>query len=302
MQRIAFGISWSFIKILGLIPESLIYRQVRIIAWFLRRCLKYRKKVLYGNLIRVFPDLTPDALEKLAKANYRIIATTLLESLRGFTMSNEMLLQRFTIKNGELLNRYASEGKSTVLLSSHIGNWEWAALGMAQQLDPPVYGIYKPLTNSYLESYVLKTRGAFGLHLIPVKQTAQAVKACQEKPGCLVLVADQSPGKIAKAIWTPFFGIETPFVHGPEEIARGNNWPVLYGDIRCTGQGRYTMEIELLVENPQQVPAGAITRAYAKKLENIIRNNPADWLWSHRRWKKVEQITQQPEHSSPIQE
>ena len=126
MQRIAFGISWSFIKILGLIPESLIYRQVRIIAWFLRRCLKYRKKVLYGNLIRVFPDLTPDALEKLAKANYRILATTLLESLRGFTMSNEMLLQRFTIKNGELLNRYASEGKSTVLLSSHIGNWEWA--------------------------------------------------------------------------------------------------------------------------------------------------------------------------------
>lgn len=292
MQRIAFGISWSFIKILGLIPESLIYRQVRLISWFLRRCLKYRKKVLYGNLIRAFPDLTPESLEKLAEANYRILATTLLESLRGFTMNNAMLLERFTILHGELLNQYAEQGKSTVLLSSHIGNWEWAALGMAQQLKPPVYGIYKPLTNKYLERYVLKTRGAFGLHLIPVKQTAMAVQLCQEKPGCLVLVADQSPGKIAKAIWTPLFGIETPFVHGPEAIARENNWPVLYGDIKHTSQGHYTMEIEVLVENPREVAPGEITARYARKLESIIRKNPADWLWSHRRWKKVEQNTQ----------
>lgn len=258
-----------------------------MISWFLRSCVKYRKKVLYDNLIRAFPDKPSSEINQLAKANYRILATTLMESLRGFTMNKETLLDRFQIKNQELLNRYYEEGRSAILLSSHIGNWEWAALSMAMQFKHPTYGIYKPLTNPYLEKYVLRTRGAFGLHLIPVKQTATAVQACQEKPGCLVLVADQSPGKIAKAIWTSFLGINTPFVHGPEVIAQENNWPVFYGDIQRTNQGHYIMDIELLVAEPQALPSGEITQRFAQKLESIIRKNPADWLWSHRRWKRV---------------
>ncbi|MEZ4899319.1 MAG: lysophospholipid acyltransferase family protein [Saprospiraceae bacterium] len=287
MQQVTFGISWILIKFMGLLPESLIRRQISLIAWILRTCVKYRKKVLFQNLNRAFPDRPADEIERIAKANYHILATTLVESLRGFTMKKSEVYERFQMENTHYLDRYYEKGQSVLLLSSHIGNWEFAALGLGLCLKHPVLGIYKPLSNPYLDKYVLRTRSNFGVHLIPVKKTQQAVFACRENPGCLVLVADQSPGKINKAIWSTLFGIPTPFVHGPEVIAKQNNWPVFYGDIQNTKPGHYTMKIEPLAEDPSSLPDGEITARYAAKMESIIRQNPADWLWTHRRWKRA---------------
>jgi KDO2-lipid IV(A) lauroyltransferase len=50
-------------------------------------------------------------------------------------------------------------------------------------------------------------------------------------------------------------------------------------------RGHYLTTCELLCASPAATAEGKITRLFMQKLETSIREKPADWLWSHRRWK-----------------
>ena len=45
------------------------------------------------------------------------------------------------------------------------------------------------------------------------------------------------------------------------------------------------MYLEPLAENVAELPPGEVTRRYAARLEEVICEEPANWLWSHKRWK-----------------
>jgi KDO2-lipid IV(A) lauroyltransferase len=99
------------------------------------------------------------------------------------------------------------------------------------------------------------------------------------------MAADQSPSKPDNAIWVNFMGQETAFLHGIEKHARQRNLPVLFVDIQRVKRGFYTLKMSFITKTPQNTEPGEITSLYAKKLENIIKHKPENWLWSHRRWK-----------------
>jgi KDO2-lipid IV(A) lauroyltransferase len=78
---------------------------------------------------------------------------------------------------------------------------------------------------------------------------------------------------------------ETPFFQGPEKIAASTNQPVFFQHTKKTGRGKYEIEYSVLFENPKEVEQKEILLAYVRKAEEIIRNEPEYYLWSHRRWK-----------------
>ena len=45
------------------------------------------------------------------------------------------------------------------------------------------------------------------------------------------------------------------------------------------------MEAELICEGPEGLKPFEITNRHVHILEELIREEPAYWLWSHRRWK-----------------
>jgi len=59
----------------------------------------------------------------------------------------------------------------------------------------------------------------------------------------------------------------------------------MFVEIQRVKRGKYEMMLSLVAGNPEEYADGEITSGYANKLESIIRANPANWLWSHRRWK-----------------
>jgi KDO2-lipid IV(A) lauroyltransferase len=99
-----------------------------------------------------------------------------------------------------------------------------------------------------------------------------------------MLVADQT-GPVQSQFWTTFLNQETAFFTGPMKIAIKTNQPVIMHHTRKVGRGRYEVFHYKLVENPSEVEPGEILMKYLSKLEEIIREEPAYWLWSHRRWK-----------------
>ena len=52
-------------------------------------------------------------------------------------------------------------------------------------------------------------------------------------------------------------------------------------------RGFYELEFKLICEEPLSLEYGGITEKYVHFLEKDILNNPSQWIWSHKRWKKA---------------
>ncbi|MFN2439544.1 MAG: lysophospholipid acyltransferase family protein, partial [Chitinophagaceae bacterium] len=145
--------------------------------------------------------------------------------------------------------------------------------------------IYLPLKSKIFDRLLLYIRSRTGTVLLPVHNVRKLMTHYHSQQYLLSLVADQNPGNPSKALWLHFFGKPTPFMPGPENIARRNNTPVVFCHFTKIRRGYYQGHPVLVCEEPASLPPGELTTMYVRHLENVIRDNPEMWLWSHRRWK-----------------
>jgi len=248
----------------------------------------YRKKVTFGNLSKCFPEKDKKEIKRLSKAFYRRNLTHIfVESLKGFTMTQKQFQKRYKIVNPEFLDEYYEKGQEVIALASHYGNWEWGIQAVDSQIKHQGAALYKPLNNTFVENYSIKLRQKFGMKLVSIFDTLDYFQSKKEKPALYIMAADQYPGgMMKKAIWVDFLGIETPCLHGPESYSRYNNLPIIFFDVRRVKKGHYELELKKLADNPNDLEPGEITQRYMTALEEVIREKPEYWLWSHKRWKK----------------
>jgi Lauroyl/myristoyl acyltransferase len=188
-------------------------------------------------------------------------------------------------KNIEAINKYYDEGRHVVLLLGHIAAWEFGAYKMSIACKHKSYGIVSLITNSYMNRLVQRTRGKMGMELIPMSDIKNFFFRKLHQPSLIAFIGDQSPSNPNRAYWTRFFNRDTGFFTGAEYYARRHNCVVVYPKIVQVKRGYYEAELIEITNNPNSLPANAITENFVRLLEKQIQEHPADWLWSHKRWK-----------------
>lgn len=266
-------------------PFLQLYRLSDFLSIFLREVIKYRKDVILDNLKRSFPNLDEEEIMSISKKFYLNLSDITLEGIKAFTMSEKQVLARYRILNPEILYPYLETGQGIIVVTCHYGNWEWGALSPPLQMPYKFVAFYKPLKNLRFDRFVRKNRSRFGTYLSPIRETTKSFEDNRGYPVIYLMAADQSPSNREAAYWANFLGRDTAFLHGPEKHARINNLPVVFAAIRRVKRGFYELDLSVLAENPSLVADGEITRRYAEKMETLITEDPANWLWSHRRWK-----------------
>jgi Kdo2-lipid IVA lauroyltransferase/acyltransferase len=285
MDTLSYFLLRFMIFLVRITPFRVMYFFSDLLSPILYRGIRYRRKVVHENLSTCFPEKTPEEILTLEKQFYHHLCDISLESMKGFSMSPSDLIQRHHFNNPELATRFLQTGRSVLCVPSHLNNWEWGALSPGVQIDFPLVGLYKPLSNKKVDAYARKHRAGFHMELASIHETSHAFEERINRPYAYVMAADQSPSNLKECLWVPFFGIETAWLHGPEKYARKYNLPVLYAAVRKLRRGFYEIDFELITDDPGSLPPGEITRRYAELLEISIRQEPAHWLWSHRRWK-----------------
>jgi KDO2-lipid IV(A) lauroyltransferase len=149
----------------------------------------------------------------------------------------------------------------------------------------PFLGVYQPITNKFFNELFKKIRSRNGTVLIPANDFKNNFLPHNDKQYVLALVADQNPGNPAKAWWVNFFGKAAPFVMGPENAARQRDTAVLFANFYKVKRGLYSFSVEKFTDNPADLAPGELTQRYIKYIEDKTRERPANYLWSHRRWK-----------------
>ena len=275
-----------FIFLVGLIPFRVLYVISDFLRFVLYRVVGYRRKVVEENIRNSFPDLSVAERKKLINLSYKNLADVIIEGVKVFTMPDKQIVARHKFINPEFLTPYIEAGKSVILLPAHYGNWEWGGLSIPLQLDyKHIIVLYKPLSNKFADRLVKKNRSRTGIFMASIFETARLFQTYAAQTTAFFLVADQSPSNASRSYWINFMGRETAFLHGPERYARLYQLPVIFVDVQRVKRGYYEVEFSLLTDHPTKLPKGEITALYARKLEDVIRKKPENWLWSHRRWK-----------------
>ena len=269
---------------LSLLPYPLLYLLSDIIFLIMYRVIGYRKEVVFTNLKNSFPNKSKQELKKIMSDFYRHLCDIIMESVKGFTISEKQLRKRLIIKNPEFSNYFADKGQSIIFVGGHYNNWEICAQAFAMYSNHKCIGIYKPLSNAFINEKIYTSRSKYGMHLISMKQTKKSFEeGVQAK--AIVFGSDQNPANPKRAHWVQFLNQDTGVLFGVERYAKEYDWPVVFVSISKVKRGHYEVEYSLITDSPTEQPHGKITEDFTKRLEQDIINQPQYWLWSHKRWK-----------------
>ena len=269
---------------LSLLPYPLLYLLSDIIFLIMYRVIGYRKEVVFANLRNSFPNKSKQELKKIMSDFYRHLCDIIMESVKGFTISEKQLRKRLIITNPEFSNFFADKGQSIIFVGGHYNNWEICAQAFAMYSNHKCIGIYKPLSNAFINDKIYTSRSKYGMHLISMKQTKKSFEDGDE-PKAIVFGSDQNPANPKRAHWMQFLNQDTSVLFGVERYAKEYDWPVVFVSISKVKRGHYEVEYSLITDSPTEQPHGKITEDFTKRLEQDIINQPQYWLWSHKRWK-----------------
>jgi KDO2-lipid IV(A) lauroyltransferase len=201
-------------------------------------------------------------------------------------MSGRQIRKRFQVENPEVLSRLKAEKKDIIAVFGHYNNWEWT-IGIPYYTDYKCITIYKPLKNKYFDKFINGLRRQYGVFLTPMSFVLREIIDGRNK-GINTLygfISDQIPSREDINYWTRFLNQDTAVFLGVEKIAAKYDMAVLFFWHQKIRRGYYKMKIEVLFEHAAGLPGHLITEAHVKRLEEIIREEPQYWIWSHRRWK-----------------
>lgn len=274
-----------FLSWIGYLPLWVLYLLSDFVYFLLYYVVGYRKKLVFKHLKHAFPEKSQQEIKQIAKKFYQHLADIFVETLKLPHLSVAEIQQRVEVQNIELLQGFITKNQPFLSFGAHMANWEWIPAGLTTR-GIPVDAVYKTLTNEKSDKFMQSLRASFGVHLIPMPRLMREIVTRKHLPRLIGLVADQSPHSPEHAHWFSFLHQDTAFFPGTEKIARATEMPIVFADIYRKRRGYYAVSFQLISLPPyQSLSEGSITEMYKKKLEESIKKHPADWLWSHNRWK-----------------
>src|SRR5450631_1520335 len=273
------------IKFLSRLPMWALYAFSTFLYFLAYYVVRHRHQVLSDQIAKVFPAMRVAERAAIHQRFLKNFCDVLVEVLKSLSMSASDMTAHVRILNMTLARHYLDAGKSVMLVTSHLCNWEWLLQGVVLQLGYPLDAAYKPLHDPWAERLMLGVRSRFGAHLIPAKELLADFLRRRDVIRALAMNADQAPVSTDKRYWTQFLGQDTAFYIGAEQIARATRLPIVYVSMRRVGRGYYEGELRLLWDGRETLDPNAITERYARACEIDVLKSPADWLWSYRRWR-----------------
>lgn len=288
---------FPFFYLLSLLPWRVLYGLSDGIYFLVYYVFGYRKKVVLHNLNIAFPNKSQKEKNRICKDFFHLFIDTFIETIKLISISEKQFKKRIEF-NAEPLQKAIASGKSIQLHSGHFLNYEFMNLGIAlYKQDCTWLGIYHKLSNPAFNKIILDMRSKFGTTLISTQEFKNRFHIYSQQQYLIGLAADQNPSNPLNAYWTTFFNQKTAFVKGPEKGAKLKDTAILMIYIQPTKRGYYKLEIEALTDTPKETPDGFITNSLASFIEKKVAHYPANYLWSHKRWKhaydeaKYQQIT-----------
>ncbi len=293
MGVIGYYIVVIIVRVITLLPLSVLYLFSYLLFFVLYVFPGYRRKVTRMNLTRSFPEKSIREIRRIERRFYLHLADIFIETLKEAHMPEKTIRKRYKVINPELPESIIASGKDVLAVCGHYNNWEWMTFTPLYLNVEPII-IYKPLENKRFDQYIYNIRARFGVKLTPMSSVVREIIDARNRGinTMSVFIADQNPRKRDIKYWTKFMNQDAPVYLGAEKVSAKFNMAVLFLNVKKTKRGHYELTFEELFRETANLPEYTVTEAHVRRLEELIREKPEYWVWTHRRWKhKKEDFT-----------
>ncbi len=283
------------------LPLGVHYAVGRFLALLLR-AIRYRTAVVSDNLRACFPEKSKKELRAIRRKFYRNLGIVYAEALwlGGCRGNKQKFFDRklFRTEGTEELYKAFEKG-SVMIMDSHCGNWEITGAFLQGIVDAPgsnitekdVAVVYRYLHNEKWDKRMARIRCAlqsddFQGYIESRHIMRYAIEHKNEKK-IYVFPNDQYPyGLTRGTAEIEFFGRKTLSMEGGLRLAVKFGMSVFYMNKRREADGTYTVRLCKICDDASVAgPLEDLLKDYYRRVETDIRETPASYLWSHRRWK-----------------
>ena len=286
------------------LPLRFHYAMGRALSWFLERVARYRRDIVITNISRSFPEKKYAEVKHIASQFYHHLGRIAAEAVwfggcqgkRGAARLHRSAMVRIT--NAADLDALQAE-RPVVLLCGHNGNWELLGGFFNFRYDSVPWSIrpedcavvYRRLKSRFWDSMLALNRcapleqTAFDAYL-ETRETLRYAIANRSERKVYILPSDQYPfSGTARCQVGEFLHQETKAMSGPASLASRFGTAVVYTRWRTASDGTSRVTFETIAKDASGLPPEDIMKHYYKLLEEDIREEPWNYLWSHKRWK-----------------
>jgi len=275
---------------LAKVPMPIMHGLGDALGWLYYTLDKRHRGIALRNIARVFPEKPKKERREIAKKAFKQMGRTLLEIPYVFSASADDLFKHVEIEGKEVLIDALAQQKGVFLLASHFSNWELMGL-MPAMMGYPTSMIYRQLNQKPLDAYTLASRSRFGPKLYPRNTGVRWLLRALKDNHCIVSALDQHMGA-GNGIRVPFLGHIASTSHLPAPFVAKGVPMIGMALVRQGGDFKFTLKFwhvpcPELTDNRAQNEVTIMTAA-CKSFDDVIKENPEQWLWMHRRWRAVE--------------
>ncbi len=242
------------------------------------------------NLRIAFPELGDREASRIIRLCYVRMGTAAAEFIHIPKMDQDYLAEHFSIDGAEHLFRTREElGLGPLAMTGHFGNWELLS-HVYGTLVAPLAFIVRPLKDPVVDAIVTERREWNGNHVIRKEDSAKEVMRAVRRKTLVGILIDQNVDR-HKGVLVDFFAKPAYTTDGIARLGlamRTNIHPAfIFRDPRRKFHHtlRFGPPIPMDPDAPRDEEVVRLTRRCNEELEKVIREDPSQWLWFHRRWK-----------------
>jgi lipid A biosynthesis lauroyl/palmitoleoyl acyltransferase len=278
---------WLGILLLWIVAWLPVSWRMRLGAWLGRQMMRRnakRRRIVAINLGLAFPELDQAERDALARQCFERAGQALLDLGYLWLRPRKDLIQRWRVHGLEHLEAALASGRAPLVVTGHVVGLDMGAAFLSMVCGGGA-GPYKPLRNPLLDAWMAHGRSRFGARLMARQEGLRPlVKAL--KAGTLVYyIPDEDLGP-EHAVFAPFFGVPKATVPMLGRLARLGDAVVLPYITRLDpATGLYHIHIHPPLEGFPSGDVLADTARMNAELESMIREDPAQYMWSFKLFK-----------------
>lgn len=298
----------SLLFLLAAWPLKVHRFNARILAFLLENVIRYRRDDVIVNLSRCFPDEDYAVIKRIRKEFYIHFANLVAEAIWfGGCRNPERLVKAHiaTVRNPESLIEMDTHPAGMMILCSHCGNWEMLAGvtvpgafmpgEMSAKFPVKEWNIgvsYRQQSGKVWDEIIRDNRFApvSDKHVpgyLETKSLVRFILSHQDSKFYYHMITDQRPYLPGSdRMEVDFLGQKSRTMSAAASLAHKTGMPVMFLRMRRDESYNYVLEYVPICPDASVMEPQEIMDRYYELLNAEIREQPFNYLWTHRRWPK----------------
>lgn len=284
-HNLEFVATWIAVRLARMLPAAPADALAVGLGRLAHRLLSSRRRVARDNIVRAMgDDLADSQIDEVVRQSFVHAARSVLELAR-MNWYVQRIDEVFETTDMDKFERAQREGRGGLVVMAHYGGFEVIGAWLAN-LDVAMNFMTGVQHNPRVNLFMQQRRAETGAGLLPVDKGVRQVFKVLRGGQFLALISDQHA---PSGVIVDFFGRPAATPKGPAAFSVKCRSPILPLVCKRLRRDRFRVIVGDLIYPPDSGDSEAdirnLTQQYTRWFEDVIRRDPGQWLWTHRRWK-----------------